>query len=383
MARIPFVFLLLIATTTNAQPTPRADAYASFRPLINWFASLRPSLNPEKLPPLNPPLMYTPSPANTREFTVILSDSALLLKTKKIVVPVPYRTSPYPVDYSVVYQNRLISLFDSTGFVCLSVNSLQRDRAYERKLNTKRFDYHWLLNGQLVGLSGTTYYQFNQSLGWRQYAGPVPMKKQPKLYEDENYIAYSTCRGEFGGVLYFFDKRTGLTHFVESTCARSVIRQSKGYYILSSLGHMMGSASLIRLGNPSALPVFKRLKKYGIPEADSSGLANVVKPAVVFSKHSTQFFAGFLRDDTLNYVVNWGQRTFLAEVRADTLVIRDPLFNSDLYTHEPITTTYGPDLTVVNMDFYGIAREREIACLLFKKGQVVKVSWNIANERPN
>ncbi len=311
----------------------------------------------------------------------MLSDSALNLHKERLVIRVPYQKNPYPIDYSIIYQNRLVSLFDPGQFVCLTVDGLKRDLAYEKKLNTRQFEYHWLLGGRLVALSGGVYYWFDERAGWRVYTEPVPLSKQPTFYEDQRYIAFSTCQGEFGGTLFFYDKQTRLTHFMPSVCTVSVIRQPDGYYVLASLGHGMGSADLSLIKNPSALPILKRLIQQVVPEADSTRLTNVVMPTAVFDQYSCQFFAGFERNGKLTYLVNWGQRTFLAEVAGDTIFIKDPLLNDDLYTHNPVTTTYAPSLTLVNLDFYGIGREREIACLLFRGNRIIKINWNLRDER--
>ena len=311
----------------------------------------------------------------------MLSDSALGLHKKEVVIRVPFQKNPYPIDYSIIYENRLVSLFEPGRFICLTVDGLKRDVDYEKKLNTKQFEYHWLLGGRLVAVSKGVYYWFDRQVGWRVYAEPVPLDKQPKFYEDERYIAFSTCRGEFGGTLYFYDKQTRLTHFAPFVCARSVIRQPDGYHVLASLGHGAGSVDLSLIENPSTLPILKRLNRYSIPEADSTRLTGIVMPTVLFDEYNCQFFAGFMRNGKRTYVVNWGQRTFLAEVTENTIFIKDPLGDDDTYTHEPVTTTYGPSLILINLDFYGIGREREIACLLFRGNQLTKIDWNLRNER--
>lgn len=370
------LWLLLIVGIANGQSAPTETQPQPFRALIQHFKSGFPWSAQVKLP-----LIYDPSTSGDRGFRVMLSDSALNLHKERLVIRVPYQKNPYPIDYSIIYQNRLVSLFDPGQFVCLTVDGLKRDLAYEKKLNTRQFEYHWLLGGRLVALSGGVYYWFDERAGWRVYTEPVPLSKQPTFYEDQRYIAFSTCQGEFGGTLFFYDKQTRLTHFMPSVCTVSVIRQPDGYYVLASLGHGMGSADLSLIKNPSALPILKRLIQQVVPEADSTRLTNVVMPTAVFDQYSCQFFAGFERNGKLTYLVNWGQRTFLAEVAGDTIFIKDPLLNDDLYTHNPVTTTYAPSLTLVNLDFYGIGREREIACLLFRGNRIIKINWNLRDER--
>jgi len=373
------LWFLLIISVAKGQQAPLPAQYQPFRQLIKHYKTYF-SGSLSVLDQVKPPLIHDTDEYTTNEFRVMLSDSALALHKEELVIRVPYKNNPYPVSYSVIYENRLVSLFEPGQFACLSIDKLKRDINYEKKLNTKQFDYHWLLGGQLVALSKGIYYWFDTKAGWRLYAEPVPFGKQPKFYEDDRYVAYSTCRGEFGGTLYFHDKQTRLTHFSPYVCARSVIRQSDGYYVLASLGHGVGSADLSLIKNPSELPILKRVNKYDTPEADSTQLADVVKPTVLFDKLAVEFFAGFMFNSRLTYVVSWFGRTFLAEVFDDTIFIKDPLGNNNMDTHEPVTTSYGPNLTLINLGFYMVGGEREISCLLFKRNQLVKIDWNLRNK---
>ncbi len=373
------LWFLLIVSVAKGQQAPIPDQYKPFRQLIQHYKTYFMG-DVYWSNQVKPPRIYQPDTNTTKEFKIMLSDSALALHKEELVIRVPYKNNPYPVSYSVIYENRLVSLFEPGQFVCLSVDKLNRDINYEKKLNTKQFDYHWVLGGRLVALSKGAYYWFDTKAGWHLYAEPVPFGKQPKFYEDDRYVAYSTCQGEFGGTLYFYDKQTRLTHFSPYVCARSVIRKSDGYYVLASLGHGVGSADLSLIKNPSALPILKRTNKYGMPEADSTQLAGTVKPTVLFDKWAIEFFAGFMLNGEVTYIVNWFHRTFLAQVFEDTIFIRDPLGDDNLNIHEPVTTSYGPNLTLINVNLYGVGHEREISCLLFRKNQLIKIDWNLRNK---
>ncbi len=367
------IYLLLIATTTLGQPTPKPSQKGSFDRLIQYFQTYFVGANKKK-----PPLIYEPDTSSHREIRVMLSDSSLNLRPTERLVKVPYTGNPFPVAYSVIYQNRLISLFESGQFTCLTVDGLTRDTDFEKKLNTKRFAYCWLLDDHLIGLADNIYYRFNERSGWIPYTQIVPLQKQPKLYEDANFIAFSTCRGEFGGTLFVYDKRTRLTHFVPSVCSCSIIRKPDGYYMLASLGHGAGHADLTYIRDPTRLPIFSKLDRYGNAIADSTRLTGVVQPTVVFDYLGLELFGSFTWKGRQTYLANWAGRTFLAEIANNTLFIKDPLFNDGIYTHNPITTQYG-NVILINLDFYGLGGECEVACLLIRDNRVTKVSWNKTN----
>ena len=75
-------------------------------------------------------------------------------------------------------------------------------------------------------------------------------------------------------------------------------------------------------------------------------------------------------------MVNWQDRTFLSEIRKKDIIIVDPLFNSDLYTHDPITTQYENGVILMNLDFYGLGREREVSMIIIKDKEITKIDWN-------
>jgi hypothetical protein len=73
--------------------------------------------------------------------------------------------------------------------------------------------------------------------------------------------------------------------------------------------------------------------------------------------------------------MRWLGTTFLATIAHDQITIVDPLFADGLFTHDPITTSYGPTLALTNLDFYGLGGSDEVATLLWQGKQLTKVEW--------
>ena len=90
-----------------------------------------------------------------------------------------------------------------------------------------------------MAISGDLVFIWNDS-NWQKYSKEFLLPKQPKLFEDSEFIVFRDCYGEFGGTVCFFDKANGETYFTESTCANSVIKNDDGYLVLAHLGHFMG-----------------------------------------------------------------------------------------------------------------------------------------------
>lgn len=111
----------------------------------------------------------------------------------------------YPVSYSVIYNNCIISLFENGMFWCYKLETFERDLIFEEKLNNKKFEYHWIIDNKLGGISGNTIYIWNEK-NWVKYKNVFPLKNQPKLFEDNEFIIIGDCLGEWGGTVYFFEK---------------------------------------------------------------------------------------------------------------------------------------------------------------------------------
>lgn len=74
-----------------------------------------------------------------------------------------------------------------------------------------------------------------------------------KIYEDEQFKVYSTCRGEWGGTVFFQDKKTNELYEGSSTCPIVVNKIGKEYYVTNYMGHMMGFASVNKISDPRKL----------------------------------------------------------------------------------------------------------------------------------
>lgn len=77
--------------------------------------------------------------------------------------------------------------------------------------------------------------------------------KDLKFYEDELYDVYATCNGEWGGTIYFKNKKTKETFEGSSTCPIVINKLANDYYVTNYMGHMVGFASVIKITDPTKL----------------------------------------------------------------------------------------------------------------------------------
>jgi len=286
----------------------------------------------------------------------------------------------FPTSFSVIYENSLVSLFENGKFACFKLDNFRRDTKLEEKLNTKQFKYHWIINNQLGGLSDNSLFLWNGKK-WSKFKDRFPLKNRPKLFEDDNFIVYGDCFGEWGGSVYFFEKSTSKTFFTESTCANSVIKDANGYNVLAHLGHGSGSTEVKTISDPTKLTLAKPLELGKKVNGQAIGYTD---KSNAFSKkfdfYGVQIFSSFKYQDETLYVVHLSDLTFLAEIKNSEIEIVNPLFFSDLYTHNPITSKYG-NYTIVNLDHYGTGLNREIAVLLISGNKITRLDWNENHSR--
>jgi hypothetical protein len=306
-------------------------------------------------------------------FIVKISDKPIPLKIKEINLKNP-RDNSFPISYSVIYKNRIVSLF-WYGFICNSF-TMERDTEFEKKINTRTFQYHWILNNELIGLSDNKFYYFNKDNIWVEYGLNVPLKRQPKLFDDSNYICFCDCFGEWGGTIYFYNKKSHKIYYTLANCANSVYKMDKKYNVLSELAHMFGHSDLQQITFPDSLSEVEpekiniRVDGQALGYQDYSGQTNPI-----FHFDELLLYASFIYQDRLIYLTRFCGNSFLAEIKNNTIEMVNPLFNNEIWMHDPVSTNYG-NIVLINYAHYLTAREREVGFILINDNQLVQVRWN-------
>ncbi|AUP77501.1 hypothetical protein [Flavivirga eckloniae] len=326
----------------------------------------------------------------TKDFNVSISENPIAYKTFHTVIKNPYFTDDfddyddnyinYPVSYSVIHDNRLVSLFRNGKFVCHRLSDFERDLDFEKKLNTRKFKYHWIVNDKLGALSGNLMYIWNGS-NWTKNKTVFPLKNQPKLFEDTDFTVYGDCHGEWGGTIYFFDKTNGETYFTESSCTNSVIKKGDSYLVLAHLGHMTGSTEIKTIKDPRKLTQAKKTEINKTKNGQALGYADSTKAyEITLDYWGIQLFSTFNYEDRQLFMVYLNEKTFLAEIVGNEFQIVHPLFNNEIYTHDPITNKYGKFI-LMNLDHYGTARDKEISVMIIDGKRLIKLDWNENHSR--
>jgi hypothetical protein len=321
-------------------------------------------------PPLLPVVYKGESAA---DFKIELAPHPLGLRKREVVMRNPFAAAPYPLSFSVIYQGNLVTLFQPGYFACYQLPGLERNQELEQKLNTRKFAYHWVLDGQLVALTNNgRYVSFNQ-VTWLPYTKPMPLSKQPKLFEDARYIVCAKCNGEWGGEVYFYDKQERAYFLAEATCPDAVVKHDGKYLVLSSLGHGLGSTELQQIDNPAELTRWIGKSKPQDRDFFASYGTKLSHGKNLFDYQEILVESVFQLDDQLVYLVHWDKMSFLATWQNNTFQVVDPLFHAEVHGNQPVTTTYGPSEVLINLDS---TEEFESSCLVITGIEAVKINWS-------
>jgi|GEM_PF-3692697 len=173
------------------------------------------------------------------------------LRVAFIKPDIDYPVRPYPF----VYEDCLVVLNKADAFYALYLDCFDRDSVFESQLNKKAFYKAFLLNSDLyaVDKDSISYIYNKEKKEWDRKEIDLPFGDEIPLYEDNKYVCYSVCHGEFGGAVFFYNKATRKTTFIPSSCAVAVIKGEDGYQVVSSLSHMAFTSSVVSINNPDSL----------------------------------------------------------------------------------------------------------------------------------
>lgn len=202
----------------------------------------------------------------------------------------------------------------------------------------------------LIGLSKNKNYLLNSQNNW------IPLKKPfsvPPLFEDDKFIVASTCSGEWGGSVYFKDKRTKKVYTAQAACVVNVKKVNDKYNITAALAHLSGFGNVFDVKDPLLLALYnpnllkgKKIKYVGDNESKSTkGTTQLVDSVGIESVSS------FVYKSQMFYLVSNNNKTFITTIQNNKFVNVDQLSEFSIWSYYPINRTYG-DQTIYSFGNY-------------------------------
>jgi hypothetical protein len=81
----------------------------------------------------------------------------------------------------------------------------------------------------------------------------LKQKNSNSFYEDNQFVVLTECMGEFGGWVYFYNKRNKKIYYADATCPIVINKLNNSYFVTSSLNHFFGLSKVIEIDNPRKL----------------------------------------------------------------------------------------------------------------------------------
>jgi hypothetical protein len=158
---------------------------------------------------------------------------------------------------TVVFKDHLISMGLYGGMVAIDTNLTQVNKSYSEKLNSDLYTNLTVRHDTLFSEKFNQIYFLNLSdTTWKPYTLNEPVALFDILFEDGKFVFYSISQGEWGTVLFVYDKEIKALRAISyQTDPKCIFFKDGHYYINASLRHGSGSSSFKSIANVKTLPI--------------------------------------------------------------------------------------------------------------------------------
>jgi hypothetical protein len=201
------------------------------------------------------------------------------------------------------------------------------------------------------------------------------------IYEDAQFIVRACSRGEFGGAVFFKDKKTGKTYSCESNCVNAVHKIDGAYYVSSSLAHGCGFSKVLQIADPRKLYEIKKMRQrcdcgwYDIYSKDPK-IDEIKHPVgydkgykVLMDTAAILLTGAFESKGHLYHIFSDSNTTYLGYLNRKKVVVLDTIGNHPSWYYGVRDLQHNPNLFIIrNRKFNGvIVREKnKIRLIKFK-----------------
>lgn len=270
-------------------------------------------------------------------------------------------TYSIPLDTNVrntlYHKEHYFCLTGNRQFICLE-NTFKVDSSITKSIGQKHFDYTYLSSDSLIAVvyvkdTVTENYYLNSDLNWERL---TKNQKREPFFEDDIFTVSSCCAGEFGGAIFFTDKKSNRVYSCPATCATIINKFKDSYYVTSTLAHLNGSTKIIRIDDPLKLYELTEdsLKNYcnwwtRLTPKESKSSYESYQTALSKFEIGTQTIldttdvltmTSFVFNNQFYHIQSTRNKTFISKLQGDTLLYVDSIFNKQLWSFEPKNRKY-------------------------------------------
>jgi len=247
-----------------------------------------------------------------------------------------------PVDTtvrSIEYLNGHLLLLQENGKLAVLNNEYKRESEIEKKLSTIKANWLFKYHDTVFAGNKDHYYYLNSAVD------AIPYKSKRRTYgdvflEDSNYLVYGCCMGEFGGAIFFQDKKTDRTYSYFATCPSQVLRFGEQYVVCNNLAHMGSHMSFLFVKDPRKLYEItdEKLKNHcnwyvTVDSLQDYWLKSKVGDVRVYEDWEAMSLVTFPYKDSLYSVLARPGATVLSVHRGDATMTVDTLLKERIAFH--------------------------------------------------
>ena len=154
-------------------------------------------------------------------------------------------------------------------------------------------------------------------------------KQNKYFFEDENYICFKSCHGEFGGTIIFKNKKSGIEFICDATCPVIVNKFKGNYIVTTTLRHMSGYSEIFEIENPDSLKQFQdnNIPKTYRPKTNSG-------KKILLHASGVLTLASFVFKDQLYHIITDYEKTFVAKIENGNFVNVEFISNINIRTKD-------------------------------------------------
>jgi hypothetical protein len=161
------------------------------------------------------------------------------------------------------------------------------------------------------------------------------------FYEDDKYVVRTTCSGEWGGTVWFKNKKTGIERSCIASCPVVINKLDGKYFVTATLNHLVGFSQIIEIDNPESLTVFKLpkpravigkriIRAVGDDESNSTRGSKILLDTMKIS-----ILVSFPFNGELYHIITDYKKTYIAKIENKKFLTIDTISNKSIWTNDP------------------------------------------------
>lgn len=238
------------------------------------------------------------------------------------------------------FKGNIICLLENNKVAVLDTN-LNRQSSLEKKFANYRPTYLFMFHDTVFfGTKNKTFFVDSDF-------EPQEFKRKERmygsyLYEDSSYYVYGCCAGEFGGSVFFLNKKTNRTYSYFATCVTQVLKFKNQFVVCNNLAHRSGSMSFLFVPDPTKLYELtdEKLKNHCNWYVEVDSLKNYWERSPIggvnfyHGAYSTRSLVSFIVKDSLYSFISNDSSTFIAVHKGDTTFERHRILKKPIRFHQ-------------------------------------------------